>query len=143
MVKVRRSSIHGRGVVAIKRIRQGTRVIEYVGELLSSAELDLRYDKDTSERGQTFVFHVADDRYIDAMWEGNARFINHSCDPNCEAYLDNGRIFIRAVKNIQPGIELTYDYSLEIEDDPLPSRELVYACRCGAVRCRGTMLKGD
>lgn len=103
LFEVRRSSIHGRGVVAIKRIRQGTRVIEYVGELLSSAELNVRYDKDTLERGHTFVFHVADDTYIDAVREGNdSRFINHSCDPNCEAYLDNGRIFIRAGKNIQP-----------------------------------------
>ena len=144
LFEVRRSSIHGRGVVAVKRIRQGTRVIEYVGELLSSAELDVRYDKDTPERGHSFVFHIADDTYIDAVREGNdSRFINHSCDPNCEAYLDNGRIFIRAVKNIQPGVELTYDYSLEIEDEPLPSRGLLYACRCGAVRCRGTILKGD
>lgn len=82
LFEVRRSSIHGRGVVAIERIRQGTRVIEYVGELLSSAELNVRYDKDTPERGHTFVFHVADDTYIDAVREGNdSRFINHSCDP--------------------------------------------------------------
>lgn len=141
LFEVRRSSIHELGVFSMKRIAKGTRVIEYVGERLSSAELDARYHDDTQESRHTFVFHIGADRYIDAARGGNdSRFINHSCDPNCETYLSRGRIFLRAIKNIEPGVELTYDYSLEIEDEPLLSWESVYACRCEAARCRGTML---
>src|SRR5271156_6941484 len=114
LLKVRRSRIHGVGVYAVTRIAKGTRIIEYVGERVTSAELDIRYDDDTAECRRTFVFHLDGDRYIDAARLGNnSRFINHSCDPNCEAYLVNDRIFIRAVKNIEPRVELTYDYLLE------------------------------
>jgi len=141
LLVVRRSSIDGFGAFAARRIRKGARVIEYAGERLSCAQLDTLYDSDTPESRHTFVFHVDGDLYIDGARGGNdARFINHSCDPNCEAYVDDGRIFFRAIRNIQPGTELTCDYSLQLEDEPLPSWEQIYACRCGAARCRGTML---
>ena len=87
------------------------------------------------------LFHVEGDRYIDASVNGNdARFINHSCQPNCETEVADGGIWIRAIRNIQPGVELTYDYSLEIERRPSRKRRDEYACRCGATTCRGTML---
>src|SRR5208283_2603444 len=114
LLEVRPSCIHGLGVYTVKRISKGTRIIEYVGEHLSFAELDTRYDGSTPEIRDKFVFHLGGDRNIDAARLGNdSRFINHSCDPNCESYLVNDRIFIRAVKNIGPCVELTYDYLLE------------------------------
>lgn len=142
LLEVRRSAIHDLGVFALRRIAKGARIIEYAGERVSSAVLDARYDEDTPESRHTLVFHVDGDIYIDAAHGGNeSRFINHSCDPNCETYLSRGRIFVRAIRNIEPGTELTYDYSLEIEDEPLDSWESLYACRCEAARCRGTMLE--
>jgi uncharacterized protein len=142
-VVVRPSSIHGLGVFALRRIARNTRIIEYVGEVLSTAELNARYDSNARDpRGHTYVFHLDGDRYIDAARAGNdSRFINHSCDPNCEAFQERGRIYIRALQNIELGSELTYDYYLELEDEPLPSWKLLYTCRCGGARCRGTMLK--
>jgi hypothetical protein len=141
LLEVRRSSIHDLGVFALRCIAKGSRIIEYAGERVSSAELDARYTDDTPESRHTLVFHVSGDTYIDAAHGGNeSRFVNHSCDPNCETYLFRGRIFVRAIKDIEPGVELTYDYALELEDEPLPTWESLYACRCEAARCRGTML---
>jgi uncharacterized protein len=138
---VRRSRIHGRGVFATRRIRAGRELIAYLGRILTEAEVDERYDSEADDP-HTLLFHVEGDRYIDASIGGNdARFINHSCDPNCESVVDDGGIVIRAIRNIQPGAELTYDYALEIEARPSKSRRALYACRCGSARCRGTMLE--
>ena len=137
----RRSKIHGVGVVATRRIRAGRMLIPYLGQSLTRAEVRARYMDDDLDDPHTFLFHLGGNRYIDAGVGGNdARFINHSCDPNCEPDLSDGVIWIRAIKNIQPGVELTYDYSLEIEKRAMRSRRNHYACSCGAVRCRGTML---
>jgi uncharacterized protein len=136
----RRSRIHGTGVFATRRIRAGRTLVAYRGQMLTAAEVDARYG-DEADDPHTFLFHLGGDRYVDAAVGGNdARFINHSCDPNCETELSDGVVWIRAIRNIQPGAELTYDYALEIEKRPSRSRRLRYACRCGAARCRGTML---
>ena len=138
---VRRSSIQGKGVFASRRIHPGTRIIEYQGERVSSEEADRRYDDDHMERHHTFLFTVDDHILIDAAVDGNeARFINHSCDPNCEAVLEDGRVYIEAIKNIQPGIELTYDYHYEREGPYEKGWAELYACHCGAENCRGTIL---
>jgi SET domain-containing protein len=138
---VRRSSIQGKGVFASRRIRPGTRIIEYQGERVSSEEADRRYDDDHMERHHTFLFTVDEDILIDAAVDGNeARFINHSCDPNCEAVLEDGRVYIEAIKNIQPGVELTYDYHYEREGPYEKGWAELYACHCGAENCRGTIL---
>ncbi len=137
----RDSRIHGVGVFATRRIRPGRRLIAYLGEVLTSAEVDARYPDDDADDPHTFLFHCGKNRYVDASVGGNAaRFINHSCDPNCETEVSDGTIWIRAVRNIQPGVELTYDYALEIERGATRARRSRYACRCGAVRCRRTML---
>jgi SET domain-containing protein len=139
---VRNSRIHGRGVFATRRIRPGRRLIEYEGQSLSEREVDARYDADAANDPHTLLFHVEGDRYVDASVGGNdARFINHSCDPNCEAFVADGAVFIRAIRNIQPSVELTYDYALEIEDGASRARRALYGCRCGAAKCRGTMLE--
>lgn len=138
---VHRSLIHGRGALAIRRIRPGTRVIEYAGERISAAEAAERYDDDAMDHHHTFLFEVDRDTFIDASRQGNAaRFINHSCDPNCASYIEDGRIFIEATRNIQPGAELTYDYRYKRDGRRPPAWTQLYACRCGAGNCRGTML---
>jgi SET domain-containing protein len=133
---VRSSRIQGRGAFATRDIAKGERVIEYVGERISEAQADRRYD--TDGRHHTFVFILSSGRCIDAGVGGNdARFINHSCDPNCEAIEDRGRIWIDAMRAIRTGEELTYDYAYaSVGDD-----DAHYACTCGAAGCRRTIIK--
>ena len=139
--ELRSSTIHGQGVFAVRRIHKGTRLIEYVGERISPEAADLRYDDDAMVVPHTFLFTVDAHTVIDAAVGGNeARFINHSCNPNCEAVDDDGRIFIEAIRNIRPGEELTYDYHLERDGRWRKEWAERYACRCGAPNCRGTLL---
>ena len=141
LVAVYDSPIHGRGVRAAMPIKKGSRVIEYLGERVSHAEADRRYDLKGEDDGHTFLFIASNRTVIDAGVAGNeARFINHSCDPNCETVIERGRVFIEAIRNIEPGEELGYDYKLTWESTDDPSELANYACRCGAKRCRGTML---
>jgi uncharacterized protein len=140
-VAVRESEIHGRGVYASRRIRKGTRIIEYVGDRISHDEADARYDAKPADDGHTFLFVVDDDLCIDAGIGGNAaRFINHKCDANCETVIEDRRVFIEAIRTIEPGEELGYDYQLTWESTDDPEELKLYACRCGAADCRGTML---
>ena len=139
-VVVRNSGIHGRGVYAARRIRKGTRIIEYVGDRISHEEADARYDAKPDD-GHTFLFVVDDDICIDAGIGGNAaRFINHKCDANCETIIEDRRVFIEALRTIQPGEELGYDYQLTWESTDDPDELQLYRCLCGAAECRGTML---
>lgn len=140
-VVVRQSKIHGRGVYAKRRIRKGTRIIEYIGDRISHEEADARYELKPEDDGHTFLFVVDDDICIDAGVGGNeARFINHKCDANCETIIEDRRVFIEAIRTIEPGEELGYDYQLTWESTDDPEELKLYACRCGAANCRGTML---
>lgn len=140
-IQVRRSKIHGSGVYAARPIKKGMRVLEYLGERVSHAEADRRYEKKGEDDGHTFLFIVDNRTVIDAGVGGNeARFINHSCNPNCETVTENRRIFIDAVRDIKTGEELGYDYQLTWESTDDPEELALYTCRCGARRCRGTML---
>jgi hypothetical protein len=112
-----------------------------VGERISHAEADRRYDDDTMKRHHTFLFTLNNRTVIDAAVGGNeSRFINHSCAPNCEAVIDSGHIYIESIRTIQPGAELVYDYQYERAPDADESDEARYPCRCGAPNCRGTIL---
>lgn len=140
--EVQSSAIAGEGAFALRRIRRGTRIVEYLGERISEQESDRRYGEDPAELPHVLLFRVDDDTVLDAAVGGNdARFINHSCDPNCEPVVDQGRVFIAAIKTIQPGEELSYDYRLERGESFDPQDERRYLCRCGAANCRGTMLE--
>jgi SET domain-containing protein len=144
LIEVRRSPIQGRGVFARTKIKDGTRIIEYTGERISPDEETKRYDDENMKRHHTFLFTIDEQATIDAARFGNAaRFINHSCDPNCEAVEDDRRIFIEAIRDIQPGEELSYDYNFEVDEDDTPELREFYVCRCGAPDCRGTILKTD
>jgi SET domain-containing protein len=138
---IRRSAIQGRGAFATRLIRRGQRVIEYTGERIDNDEADRRYDDEKMGRHHTFLFIVDDDTVVDAAVGGNdARFINHSCDPNLEAVVEGKRIFIYALRTIRPGEELAYDYQYERFTTHTEDDEKFYACRCGAPNCRGTIL---
>jgi uncharacterized protein len=141
LIEARHSSIHGTGVYAIAPIKKGTRIIEYLGERISHAEADSRYELKGDDDGHTFLFIASNRTVIDAGVNGNdARFINHSCAPNCETVIENSRVFIDAIRSIKPGEELGYDYQLTWESTDDPAELALYACRCGAKKCRGTML---
>jgi uncharacterized protein len=141
MIRVRRSRLHGRGVFALRRIRKGTRVIEYLGDRVSHGEADNRYNHKPVEDNHTFLFIVSRSTVIDGGANGNdARYINHSCDPNCESLIEDRRVFIEAIRTIQPGDELTYDYQIGRDKEDPANVDLIYACRCGARNCRGSML---
>ena len=141
LFEVRRSPVHGLGAFALRRIRKGTRIVEYLGERVSHAEADRRYESKDATDAHTFLFIVDSKTVIDAGVDGNdARFLNHSCKPNCESVIENRRVFIEAVATVQPGEELTYDYEIQREDDDPPGIEDVFACHCGFPECRGTML---
>jgi len=138
---VRRSPIHGKGVFALVRIPKGTRIIEYKGERISNAEADERYSELHANSPHTMLFIVNDEIVIDATRRGNsARWINHSCAPNCEIADDEDRIFIDAARDIRPGEELSYDYNLQIGEPHTAAAKREHACFCGARGCRGTML---
>lgn len=139
--EVRKSSIQGRGAFATRRLRQGQRIVEYTGQKISTDEGDRRYEESGMGRHHTFLFTLDDETVIDGKRGGNeSRYINHSCDPNCEAIIEDDRIYIYAKKNIQPDAELTYDYQYERRPDHTKEDEEFYACRCGTAKCRGTIL---
>jgi hypothetical protein len=139
---VHRSPVHGRGVFAARTIRKGTDIVEYRGQRITMKEADRRPDSDPDNPYHTFLFELDDGRVIDAAVRGNAaRWINHSCAPNCEPYEDDdGRVFIAAKRTIRKGEELGYDYRLNVDGRITKEMREAYACRCGSRRCRGTML---
>jgi uncharacterized protein len=140
-IVVRRSPIHGRGVFALRRIARGTRIIEYEGERIDDAQALERYPEQLDRENHTFVFEVSEDLNIDGGSGGNSsRFINHSCDPNCETVDEDCRIFVEAMRDIEPGEELTYDYNIDAGEPITPAVKRRWPCRCGGHNCRGTVL---
>lgn len=138
---IRRSGVAGRGAFATRDIAKGERIIEYLGERISHKVADARYDDERMARHHTFLFAVSRQTVIDASVGGNdARFINHSCDPNCEAVITRSRVFIEAIKPIAKGDELFYDYAYERDGTETAADEKRYQCQCGTAKCRGTIL---
>ena len=140
---VRQSKVHGRGVFAARKIPAGTRIIEYCGKTISAAEADRRHPTNPDDPFHTFFFSLSSGKVIDGNDNGNdARWINHSCQPNCESSEGKGgkRVYIEAKQEIARGAELNYDYGLVIDEKLTKTLKAQYACRCGAADCRGTML---
>lgn len=140
--RVQASGIHGTGVFAKRLIPKGTRVFEYAGRRLSKAELLAEAER--GERKLTYVLNLDADTAIDGAEQGNeARFINHSCEPNCEVYIFDETPYIYAMQDIPAGIELTFDYNLQSATSRRISRALsreLFPCNCGAPTCRGTLV---
>jgi len=141
LFKVRKSSVHGNGCFATRFIPKGTRITEYLGDRITHKQADERYEGYDVNDNHTFLFIVDRKTVIDGGVGGNdARWINHSCAENCESTVEKGRVYIDAIKDIKKGEELGYDYQIgRDKSDPLNVDE-IYACRCGASNCRGTML---
>jgi len=140
-IQVRRSGVHGKGVFALQPLKKGEVIIEYKGEVISWPEALRRHPHDPTDPDHTFYFHIDDGNVIDAKHGGNAaRWINHACEPNCEADEVDGRVFIKALRTIKPGTELFYDYGLVIDEKYTPKLKKQFECRCGSRGCRGTML---
>ena len=139
--QVRRSGVHGKGMFALAPLAAGEVVIEYTGEVITWREALRRHPHDPSDPDHTFYFHIDEKHVIDAKVGGNsARWINHACEPNCEADEQDGRIFITALRDIAPGEELSYNYGLVIDERYTPKLKKQFECRCGSAGCRGTML---
>jgi SET domain-containing protein len=130
LFEVKESQIHGTGVFARSSVSPGVRILEYVGERISKAESLAR-----CEENNPYIFTLSDTEDLDGNVEWNpARFINHSCSPNCEAELDAGHIWIVARREINPGEELTFNYGYDLSD----YRD--YPCNCGSPDCIGYMV---
>jgi uncharacterized protein len=140
-VRVGRSKIEGQGVFAKRKIPRGTRVIEYLGERIPFEKLLTELIE--CKTSHVYAFRLNDTTVIDGARNGNeARFINHSCEPNCEAYVFDDKMYIYAMRDIIRGEELTFDYQL---GPAFPGKRRKvnpddYACKCGSPNCRGTML---
>jgi len=135
------SPMQGVGAFATHRIPSGTRLVEYAGQRLTPAQAEARYPEVSGERHHTFLFAIDAEVVIDAAVDGNeARWINHSCAPNCDAVIDGGRIWIETIRNVSPGEELAYDYAFTLPERHTPAAKRRYPCHCGAATCRGTML---
>ena len=127
---------------SVRAIPKGEKIIEYVGERITHAQANLRYDDETMGEHHTFLFSITSRTVIDATYDGNdSRFINHSCDPNCEAEIEKGRVFISAIKDIAKGEELHYDYGYERSGDETAEDEERYKCLCGTAKCRGSIME--
>lgn len=140
---VRRSKLHGNGVFAARKIPAGTRIIEYGGARISAKEADRRHPTNPDDPFHTFFFALSSGRVIDGGDQGNdARWINHSCQPNCEAQegKHGKRVYIVALQDIPRGTELSYDYGLVLDGRITKALKEGYRCLCGTPPCRGTML---
>jgi SET domain-containing protein len=139
-VIVRRSSVHGKGMFAMRQFVTGERVIEYKGEITAWDVAVRRHQREGVE-GHTFLFGLSDGCVIDGSCGGNSsRWMNHSCAPNCESVEDGGRIFIHTLRPIKAGEELFIEYLLATDDPMDDALRAQYACRCAAEGCRQSML---
>jgi SET domain-containing protein len=140
-IRVGRSRISGTGVFAKRKIPQGTRIIEYLGKRIPISKylVEIHNGKPVS----MYSFRVTEGTVIDGSRGGNeARFFNHSCEPNCEAYVFDDRAYLYAMRDIVRGEELTFDYKLQsaIEHKVTKADKEIYKCICGSKNCRGTMI---
>jgi hypothetical protein len=140
---VRNSKIHGRGVFARRPIRKGTRIIEYTGPIITAKQAEKVGSEIVDGHGHTMLFQLDDKRVINGNEGGDARYINHGCDPNCEAEQDGDHIFITAIKSIKQGEELVYDYHLQVEGKITDKVRKEYACFCGSPKCRGSQIAAN
>ena len=148
-IVARLSPIHGNGVFADEPIKKGERIVRYKGKLRTHEDVDREYGE-LEENGHTFLFTLNDDYVIDANVSGNvARWINHSCAPNCEAVVEENakgkshkdKVYIEAIRDIKQGEELTYNYGIVLEERHTAKLKKLWGCRCGSKNCTGTMLQ--
>ena len=138
--------MHGTGIFATQDISKGNKVIEYIGEKIKKSEGDKRSERrinrylNSKSTGSVYIFELNSKFDIDGSPRYNkARYINHSCNPNCEVDIKKGRIWISSIKNIKAGEELTYDYGYEFDKDDYKDHK----CKCGSKNCIGYIISSD
>ena len=146
MIVVKKSSKHGKGVFSTKEIKKNTKIIQYIGEKISKAEGDrrsaLRIKRflNSKKTGSVYIFELNKKYDIDgSLIKNKARYINHSCDPNCEVDIIRGKIWISSIRNIKKGEELTYDYGYEFDKEDYKD----HICKCGSRKCIGYIISSD
>ena len=146
MWKVKTSKIHGKGIIASKNIRKGTKIIEYIGEKIPKKEGDRRSNErikkflKSNKTGSVYIFELNRNYDIDGFFKYNkARYVNHSCDPNCEVDIKDGEIWISSIKKIKKGDELSYDYGYAFDKDDYKD----HVCKCGSKFCIGYIISSD
>ena len=146
MYKVKKSKVHGTGIFAIDKIKKGTKVIQYIGDKITKKEGDIRSAKrikkylDKKNEGSVYIFELNKKYDIDGSPIYNkARYINHSCNPNCEVDIIKNEIWIRSIKKINEGEELNYDYGYPFDEDDYHD----HICKCGSVKCIGFIISQD
>ena len=146
MWKIKKSRVHGTGIFATEDIKADTKIIEYIGEKVTRSEGDRRSEirikkyLNSKTTGSVYIFELNSRYDIDGSFGYNkARYINHSCDPNCEVDIVRGRIWISSIKNIKKGQELNYDYGYEFDKDDFTDHK----CRCGSKNCIGYIISSD
>ena len=146
MWKVKKSKVHGHGIVATKNIKKNTQIIEYIGEKVLKSEGNKRSEKrikkylNSKKTGSVYIFELNKKYDIDGSPSYNkARYINHACNPNCEVDIVKNRIWISSIKAIKKGEELTYDYGYEFNKDDYKD----HICKCGSDQCIGYIISSD
>tara|TARA_A100001011_G_C14266375_1_gene824849 strand:+ start:470 stop:964 length:495 start_codon:yes stop_codon:yes gene_type:complete len=146
MWKEKKSKIHGTGIIATQEIKKGTKIIQYIGEKISKKEGDKRSAErikkflNKKNEGSVYIFELNGKYDIDGSPLYNkARYINHSCDPNCEVDIINNEIWIISIKKIEKGSELNYDYGYPFDKDDF----MDHTCRCGSKKCIGYIISQD
>ncbi len=138
---VRTSKIHGRGVFASRPIRKDIKILEYTGPIISAKEADeVGISTDKDGHSHTMLFEISKKKVINGNEGGDARYLNHGCDPNCETEQDGDQIFIKSLRAIKKGEELVYDYHLQVPGKITDKVIKEYACFCGSPKCRGTQI---
>ncbi len=146
MWKVKKSKVHGHGVFATKNIKKNTRIIEYIGEKITREEGDKRSERrinkylNSEKTGSVYIFELNKNFDVDGSPLYNkARYINHSCDPNCEVDILDGKIWISSIKKIKKGEELNYDYGYEFDESDFKD----HICKCGSKNCIGFIISSE
>ena len=146
MWKLKKSKVHGSGIFATQDIKKATRIIEYVGEKILKSEGDKRSEDRIKKylhkknEGSVYIFELNKKYDIDGSPEYNkARYINHSCDPNCEVDIIKNKIWILSIKKIKKGEELNYDYGYPFDNDDY----MDHVCKCGSKKCISYIISQD
>ena len=146
MWKVKKSKVHGYGVVATQNIKKNTEIIQYIGEKILKKEGDKRSAErinrylDKKNEGSVYIFELNKRYDIDGSpLYNNARYINHSCDPNCEVDIIKNEIWISSIKKIKKGEELSYDYGYPFDKDDYSD----HVCKCSSIKCIGYIISQD
>jgi hypothetical protein len=146
MWKLKKSSVHGTGIVSTESIKKGTKIIQYIGEKITKKEGDKRSEErirkflNKKNEGSVYIFELNKKYDIDGSPLYNkARYINHSCKPNCEVEIIKNEIWIISIKDISYGDELNYDYGYPFDKDDYKD----HICKCGSKNCIGYIVSQD